>query len=97
MGGEGSMASAIQTLKQNRALLKKRKFKDIRKLVYESSGKTELEFKTISNKELFNIKQAIRKKQKRNAKIQIGIYIIAFTLATGFVYFIHRWLYSFLE
>ena len=64
MGGEGSMSNAIVSLKENRALLKKRKFMDIRMFIYETSGKTELEFKKISAEELNLIKVAIRKKAK---------------------------------
>ena len=42
MGGEGSMLSAIVNLKNNRALLKKRKIRDLKDILNEVSGKTEL-------------------------------------------------------
>ncbi len=94
MGGEGSMASAIQTLRQNRALLKKRKFKNIKDLLYESSGKTELEFKQVSKEELFRIKQKIRKQQKQIAQIELGILIASFVLAFVICYAFYLWISS---
>ena len=60
MGGEGSMSSAITSLRNNRSLLKKRKFKDAKGLIINKSGKTELEFKSVTPEELERIKNQIR-------------------------------------
>lgn len=48
MGGEGSMANAILSLKQNRSLLKKRNVRNLKDLLYNNAGKTELEFKKVN-------------------------------------------------
>ena len=67
MGGEGSMSSAITSLRNNRSLLKKRKFKDVKYHLINKSGKTKLEFKKVAPEELENIKNQIRiETKKRN-------------------------------
>ncbi len=75
MGGEGSMLSAIKTLKQNRALLKKRKLRELKDVLYAESGKTELEFTQISPKELDALKFQIREKAKKARITEIFIYL----------------------
>ena len=45
MGGEGSMSSAIVSLKNNRYILRKRKFKNVKDLIIAKSGKSKLEEK----------------------------------------------------
>lgn len=89
MGGEGSMSNAIVSLKQNRALLKRRKLRDIRDLIYVKSGKTELEFKKISAQELSVIKAAIRKEAKKAVRLEIAIYAISILLAFLIGYLIY--------
>ena len=89
MGGEGSMSNAVVSLKENRALLKKRKFKDIRMFIYESSGKTELEFKKISAEELNVIKIAIRKKAKNELIKEFAIYAISLIASILLIYVIY--------
>lgn len=89
MGGEGSMASAILTLKQNRALLKKRNVRELKHLLYQKSGKTELEFKKVSSQELAKIKGEIRKEARVNARIEIIIYLISFVLVGVIFYLIY--------
>lgn len=78
MGGEGSMASAILSLKQNRALLKKRSVRELKDLLYEKSGKTEVEFKKVTPEELVRIKEEIRKDTRVNIRNEIIIYTISF-------------------
>ncbi len=56
-------------------MLKKRKFKDIKELVLEASGKTELEFKEVSPEKLAQIKAEIRRKAKADTWKEAGIYI----------------------
>lgn len=63
-------------IKANRALLKKRKFKDIKEMVLEASGKTELEFKEVSPEKLAQIKTEIRKRAKEDAWKEASIYIV---------------------
>ncbi|MGC1515312.1 MAG: hypothetical protein WA810_07020 [Maribacter sp.] len=94
MAGEGYMAHAILTLKQNRALLKKRNLKDFRTLLYEQAGKTELEFKEVSTLELHLIKSEIRRKAKKAFRIEILIYLISILLSLIFVYLIYRFLFG---
>ena len=93
MGGEGSMASAILSLKQNRLLLKKRNVKNLRDLLYEKAGKTELEFKKISSQELAKIKDEIRREAKVNARNEILIYLVSFVLI-GVIFYLFYLLFS---
>jgi len=65
---------AINVLRSNRSLLKRRKFNDVKNLVIETSGKTELEFKQVSPAELATIKTKIRKEAKKAAEREITIY-----------------------
>ncbi len=89
MGGEGSMASAILSLKQNRALLKKRNVRGLKELLYEKSGKTELEFKKISTQELARIKNEIRQEARANARKEILVYLISFVLVGVIIYLLY--------
>lgn len=88
MSSAGTIASAIQSLKENRALLKRRKLKNIRDLVFATSGKTELEFKEISPKEMELIKSKIRKDAKRAAKVEAVIYFVSITITLSFFYWL---------
>lgn len=92
MGGEGSMASAILSLKQNRALLKKRKIKDIKELLYETSGKTELEFRKVSAIEMARIKAEIRKQAKKDRRVEFITYGVSALLVFVLIYFLYYWL-----
>ena len=94
MGGEGSMASAILSLKQNRALLKKRNIRELKGLLYEKSGKTELEFKKVSSVELAKIKEDIRKEAKINARNNVIFYLVSFTLAVGILLYLTNLFFS---
>tara|TARA_R110002074_G_scaffold167299_3_gene328401 strand:+ start:80083 stop:80367 length:285 start_codon:yes stop_codon:yes gene_type:complete len=94
MGGEGSMASAILSLKGNRSLLKKRKFRDLKDLLYEKSGSTELEFKKVSPSELAKIKDRIRKEAKSTARREILLYLLSFILTGITIYLIYRFFSS---
>ena len=83
------MASAILSLKRNRALLKKRKVRELKDIIYEKSGKTKLEFKKVGPKELARIKDEIRREARINARNEIIIYLISFVLAIILIYFIY--------
>lgn len=89
MGGEGSMASAILSLKQNRSLLKKRSVRDLKDLLYNKAGKTELEFKKVSPHEFARIKDEIRKEAKVNARNEVIIYLVSFVLVGAIFYLIY--------
>lgn len=90
MGGEGSMAYAIVSLRENRKLLKKRKFRETKALMKYHSGKTELEFKKISPKELKRIKTDIRLKAKKAARKLTLIYVLTFLAALILILFLAR-------
>ena len=83
------MAGAILSLKQNRALLKKRNIRDLKSLLYEKSGKTALEFKKISSRELAKIKIEIRKEARIHARKEMAIYGISFVLVGIIVYLVY--------
>lgn len=77
MGGEGSMSHAVVSNRENRKLLKRRKFKDIKALMKFNSGKTELEFKKVPPEELKKIKSDIRLRAKKEARKNILINFLA--------------------
>jgi len=85
----GYGAHAIAVIKSNRALLKKRKLKDIRELVRKECDKTEVEFKEVSPEKLAQIKTEIRRKAKEDRLKEIGLYI----LSTGIVLYGLYWLF----
>lgn len=93
MGGEGSMLYAIASLKMNRGMLKKRKIRELKDVLFEVSGKTEIEFKKLSNSELELIKKQIRVQAKKDAIWRILTYIIALILSVLLVWFA-IWLFS---
>jgi len=78
MGGEGSMSSAITSLRNNRSLLKKRKFKTAKDLLIHKSGKTKLEFKKVSQEELHKIKNQIRNEAKRQNDNKSIVFVVLF-------------------
>lgn len=77
MGGEGSMLHAIKSLKQNRALLKKRRSKNAND--YIGDGVTKVEFKKVNAAELKAIKSAIRAEARktRNREILLAVAVAA--------------------
>ena len=88
--GAGFSLDGVNAIRNNRLLLKKRKFKNIKDLMMESSGKTELEFKQVSREELTIIKTEIRKKAKKAAEREITIFgvcilIVCILLVLAFV------------
>ncbi|EAR15099.1 hypothetical protein [Robiginitalea biformata] len=93
MGGEGSMLSAIVSLKNNRAILKKRKIRELKDILYEVSGKTEVEFKKLSHAEFEILKSQIRKQAKKDAQWEILAYILAFFF-TGLIVWAVIWLFK---
>ncbi|MBW8201871.1 hypothetical protein [Flagellimonas abyssi] len=94
MGGEGSMASAILSLKQNRSLLKKRNIRELKDLIYEKSDKTDLAFKEISPEELARIKEEIRMEAKLIARNEAILYSIVFVFALGLVAYLSYLFFS---
>lgn len=86
MGGGGFAQYANNVMKANRALVKKRKFKDIKKMVFEKTGKTEVEFKQVSPEKLARIKSEIRSKAKKSAQKDIFITICCTVIVIAFMY-----------
>ena len=84
----GSASQPMLVIKANRALLKKRKFKDIKDLLLENSGKTELEFKQVSAEEMAIIKADIRKKAKKAYELEIITYFICTFIVLSFFYWL---------
>lgn len=82
------MANA--SLKYNRSLIGRRKFKNAKDLIIKKSGKTKLEFKEVSSLELAKIKRQIRLDAKRRAKQTIIAYVaatIVTVLLLGYLFF----------
>ncbi len=94
MGGEGSMASAILSLKQNRSLLKKRSIRELKDVLLEKSGKTELEFKKVSVEELAHLKKEIRKEAKTRARKEVMVFAISFVLSATLICYLTYLLFS---
>ncbi len=88
MSGAGFASHASNVLKGNRVLLKRRKYKDIKELVYETAGKTQVEFKHISSEELQRIKQTIREQHRLQVRFELQLYGLCLLLAIGLVYFL---------
>ena len=89
MGGGGSMSLANASLKYNRSLIGKRKFKDTKALIINASGKTELEFRQVSPLELKKIKDSIRQEAKRKMRRLVIAYI---SIVVLFITLIAYWL-----
>ena len=88
MGGEGSMLYAMASLKMNRGMLKKRKVRELKDVLYKVSGKTEIEFKKLSSSELELIKKQIRAQAKKDAIWRISSYFIALILSVLFIWLV---------
>lgn len=69
MGGEGSMLSAIKTLKANRALLKKRKYRDKKDFI--TSERTLLFFKPSTAQDVVRIKTKMLREKRKDLLISI--------------------------
>lgn len=79
---------AINVIRDNRSLLKRRKFKDVKSIFIQTSGKTALEFKQVSPEELAIIKKEIRRKAKEDARKEAGVYIACAFVVFYFLYWI---------
>jgi hypothetical protein len=80
MGGEGSMMHAIKSLKENRALLKRRRLKS-KDDVYGKESVTQLQFKKATKKDLLRIRKQMfiqREKEIRRTWLAVLLTIIAF-------------------
>ena len=90
MGGEGSMLHAIKSLKNNRALVKKRKSRSHNDLLLEGTSKTKIEFKKVSADELERIKAEIRLESRKAKLKELVIFLIVVALMIALVI----WIYS---
>ena len=92
MGGSGSMGAANISLKNNRAQLNRKTFKDLKSLYKTSYSKEKTKFKEVSKEELLVIKKQIqekaladRKKANRRTAIVFGLLIIGIIIFTFLV------------
>lgn len=76
MGGEGSMMHAIKSLKQNRALMKKRKRR--KREDYISTERTELNLKRSTPQDMEINRKKIAVQKKKN--LRATLYAIAVTI-----------------
>ncbi|WP_298506293.1 hypothetical protein [uncultured Maribacter sp.] len=87
MAGEGYMLHAINTLRQNRAMLKKRRSAKENDLHVYSSTQTKVHFKEVSPEELQRIKGEIREKANKVKRRDFIITLVIFFIGLGvFVY-----------
>ncbi len=89
MGGEGSMSHANQSLKQNRALLRKANYRKLKELYLHESGKIDLEFKEVSPEQLADIKNKIRLQHKLNARRDFIVTLVTIFLTALSLYFLY--------
>ncbi|WP_298757133.1 hypothetical protein [uncultured Psychroserpens sp.] len=87
MGGEGSMSSAIVSLKNNRSLLKKRRYKKAKGLLLSESQKQKVDIKKVCKAELDEIKHRIRIKAKEKAKRNLTLNITLTLIITLLCWF----------
>ena len=86
----GYAGQPMKVIKANRALLQKRNtFKEVKKMFLNSTDKTELEFKEVSQEKLAYIKAEIRRKAKEDAWREAGLYL----LCTLVVFYGLYWLF----
>lgn len=87
--GAGFSMDAINVIRGNKSLLKKRKFKDIKQLLLKTSNKTELEFKLVCPQELELIKQKIRRQSRKDKRSEALIYVLSAFLAFVIIYLLY--------
>lgn len=88
MGGEGSMLHALKSLKNNRALLKKRKSRSQNELLLDATGKTKVEFKEVEPEELERIKSEIRKEARKSKIRELIICILVFGIILTWLFWL---------
>jgi hypothetical protein len=80
MGGSGSMSAASISLKNNRALLNRKTFRDLKSLYKTSYSKEKPKFKEVSKEELLVIKKQIQEKALAHRKQSHLITAFAFVV-----------------
>ncbi|UII79731.1 hypothetical protein [Flagellimonas sp. CMM7] len=86
MGGEGSMASAISSLKQNRALLKKRKLRNREDFI--TKERTQLNLKKSTPFDMRRIREKIAIRKKKHKMISLLALLLTIVLfGLGFLMF----------
>ncbi len=88
MPGEGFIASANSSLKNNRRLRDKPKFKDNRRIVNNKSTIDELVFPSPGKKQIEKIKKIILKKADKERKTEIILFFISLMIVIVFLLFI---------
>ena len=86
----GSASQPMLVVKYHKALLKKRNIGELKDLLYETSGKTELEFKKITPEEMAVVKDNIRKQHQKNIKREIRLYVVSalLTIFIGYLFYL---------
>lgn len=82
MGGEGSMMHAVNSVKENRKLLKKRKFKSVDD-VFGKKDSTFLSFKKSSPKDILRVQKDMQLQKQRNLKIQVVSFLMTVLIILG--------------
>ena len=82
MGWSGTANLANALLNYNRSLRNRRKIKNLKDLVQEQSGSSQLEFKEISPQKLAKVKAQIREKaiKQRWREFWIKMFVVLFIL-----------------
>ncbi len=90
MPGEGSMSTANVSLKNNRALAKKRKYKKAKRLLLSESQKANIEFKKVDPEQLHVIKEQIRANAKNKARKNTIINVVLALLIIALIWFLMK-------
>jgi len=85
MGGEGSMASAIITLRQNRAMLKRRKIRT-KSDVYGKKSVTKLKLKQSSPQDIIRIRKKMKALNRKNPAIWFFSFVIFLVILYAFLW-----------
>lgn len=85
MGGEGSMASAIITLRQNRAMLKRRKIRT-KSDVYGNKSVTKLKLKQSSPQDIIRIRKKMKALKRKNPAIWFVSFVVFLVILYAFLW-----------
>ncbi|WP_430907285.1 hypothetical protein [Maribacter sp. 2-571] len=86
----GYAGQPMKSVKANRALLKKRKRKNIQELLLENGDTTEVDFKTFTAEQVARAKARIRAKARRNRLFNYLFYAFCLFLVLWSFY----WMFS---
>jgi 5-bromo-4-chloroindolyl phosphate hydrolysis protein len=96
MGGEGTIAGMITSLRNNRMLLRTLRYR--KKAAWEHlkdptrAGRQKLFTKTLTDQERKIIREELKRERKKERIKQLIIGILMIALATAFFYFLLTWI-----